>query len=87
MGIEVNKIRQLDQYDRNILSVLSMDGRLPVTDLANRVGLSKTPCQNRLKRLLEDGFITGFRAELNAELLGLEHIDACEYAGGQRRWG
>jgi Lrp/AsnC family leucine-responsive transcriptional regulator len=70
--------RQLDQYDRSILDVLSVEGRLPVTELANRVGLSKTPCQSRLKRLLEEGYIKGFRAELNAQMLGLEHIAFAE---------
>jgi Lrp/AsnC family leucine-responsive transcriptional regulator len=70
--------RQLDQYDRGILDVLSVEGRLPVTELANRVGLSKTPCQSRLKRLQEEGYIKGFRAELNAQMLGLEHIAFAE---------
>jgi len=73
-----HEIRQLDQFDLGILEVLSMEGRIPVTELANRVGLSKTPCQNRLKRLQEEGFIKGFRAELNAQLLGLEHIAFAE---------
>ncbi|PID44134.1 MAG: ArsR family transcriptional regulator [Proteobacteria bacterium] len=66
--------RQLDQYDHNILNILSHDGRISVTDLADRVGLSKSPCQVRLKRLQRDGYIKGFRAELNAQLLGLEHV-------------
>jgi len=73
-----SKIRRLDQYDRNILDVLSVEGRLPVTELASRVGLSKSPCQSRLKRLQEEGFIKGFRAELNAQMLGLEHIAFAE---------
>lgn len=66
--------RKLDQYDQNILSILSHDGRISVTELADRVGLSKSPCQVRLKKLQQDGFIKGFRAELNAQLLGLEHV-------------
>ena len=66
--------RQLDQYDHNMLSILSQDGRISVTELADRVGLSKSPCQVRLKRLQQDGYIKGFHAELNPELLGLEHI-------------
>lgn len=73
-----SKSRRLDQYDRSILDVLSTEGRLPVTELANRVGLSKSPCQSRLKRLQEEGFIKGFRAELNAQMLGLEHIAFAE---------
>ena len=74
MNSESTKSRRLDQFDKSILEILSVEGRLPVTELANRVGLSKSPCQSRLKRLQEEGFIKGFRAELNAELLGLEHI-------------
>lgn len=70
--------RQLDQYDHNMLTILSQDGRISVTDLADKVGLSKSPCQVRLKRLQQDGYIKGFRAELNAELLGLEHVAFAE---------
>ena len=66
--------RQLDRFDKAIIKILSQDGRLPVTDLANRIGLSKTPCQARLKRLQADGYITGFRAVLNPAKLGLEHV-------------
>jgi Lrp/AsnC family leucine-responsive transcriptional regulator len=71
-------IRQLDQYDHNILNALTQDGRISITELAERVGLSKTPCQVRLKRLLKDGYIKGFRAELNNSLLGLEHVAFAE---------
>lgn len=45
-----------------------------MTALADQVGLSKTPCQARLKRLQNEGFILGFRAELNLKKLGLEHV-------------
>lgn len=65
---------QLDRFDRDILRILAEDGRLPVTELAARVGLSKSPCQVRLKRLLADGYILGFRAELNPARLGLEQV-------------
>ncbi|MFM6931681.1 MAG: Lrp/AsnC family transcriptional regulator [Novosphingobium sp.] len=66
--------RQLDQFDRRIIDILSRDGRMPVTELAERVGLSKTPCQTRLKRLLDDGVIKGFRAVVNMARLGLDHV-------------
>jgi Lrp/AsnC family leucine-responsive transcriptional regulator len=56
------------------MKILMQDGRISVTELAEKVGLSKTPCQVRLKRLINDGYIKGFKAELNAALLGLEHI-------------
>ena len=68
------KIGQLDRYDQRILSELVQDGRLPITDLARRVGLSKSPCQVRVKRLLADGYIRGFRAVLDPVKLGHDHI-------------
>jgi Lrp/AsnC family transcriptional regulator, leucine-responsive regulatory protein len=52
----------LDEYDRKILNVLREDGRITVTDLAQRIGLSKTPCQQRLKRLIDNRVIIGFTA-------------------------
>lgn len=66
--------RQLDQFDRRMIELLSRDGRMPVTELAEKVGLSKTPCQVRLKRLVDDGVIKGFRAVLDMKRLGLDHI-------------
>ncbi|MEM7568142.1 MAG: Lrp/AsnC ligand binding domain-containing protein, partial [Pseudomonadota bacterium] len=64
----------LDPFDRSIISVLQDEGRLSVTALAERVGLSKTPTQGRLKRLQERGVIRGFRAVVNHALLGRDHI-------------
>ncbi|GLH81278.1 AsnC family transcriptional regulator [Bradyrhizobium sp. SSBR45G] len=64
----------MDQIDRKMLAVLQRDGRISVTDLAAEVGLSKTPCQVRLKRLLEARYIEGFRAILNPQRLGIDHI-------------
>ena len=69
---------QLDRHDRAILRELSAEGRLPVTELATRVGLSKTPCQVRLKRLIEEGYIRGFRADLDPGRLGLDHVAFAE---------
>jgi Lrp/AsnC family leucine-responsive transcriptional regulator len=68
------KDRQMDKFDRAILQELSRDGRLPVTELASRIGLSKTPCQNRLKRLVEEGFIQGFKAILDPVKLDRQHV-------------
>lgn len=65
---------QLDRYDRRIIAELEGDGRLPVTELARRVGLSKSPCQVRLKRLVEEGYILGFRAVVNMAKLNREHV-------------
>jgi Lrp/AsnC family leucine-responsive transcriptional regulator len=65
---------ELDAFDRKILSVLADDGRITVTDLARLVGLSKTPCQVRLRRLIDTGVITGFRASVDPAKLGLDHV-------------
>lgn len=65
---------RLDRVDNRILEALTADGRLPLTDLAKRVGLSRTPCQNRIKRLQAEGYITGFRAVINPEKMGRNHI-------------
>ena len=64
----------MDEYDRKILSVLSIEGRISMTALGARVGLSKTPVTARVKRLEEEGVITGYRATLSASKLGVEHI-------------
>lgn len=69
-----HEISHLDQLDKAILEVVSQEGRLPVTDIARRVDASKTPCQVRLKRLIEKGYILGFRAILNPVLLEQEHV-------------
>jgi len=65
---------QLDRFETQILKILSKQGRLSVTDLAKRIGLSKSPCQVRLKRLIDQKYILGFRAVLNPQKLNLEHI-------------
>lgn len=66
--------RRLDRIDKKILHLLEVDGRMPVTEIADRVGLSKSPCQVRLKRLQKDGYILGFRAVLNDAKLEREHV-------------
>lgn len=55
----------LDFFDRRILKVIQDDGRIAVVDLAERVGLSKSPCLKRLRRLEQSGFIRGYRADLD----------------------
>jgi len=64
----------IDQIDRKILDVLARDGRATVTAIAGQVGLSKTPCQLRIKRLETDGYILGYRAVLNAQKLSRAHV-------------
>ncbi len=63
-----------DDLDNRILSALATDGRISMTALGQRVGLSKTPTTARVKRLEALGVITGYRATLSASKLGLEHI-------------
>ena len=65
-------MRELDPIDRNILDHLQQDGRITMTDLAARVGLSATPCTERVRRLEREGFITGYHARLNPHALGLK---------------
>lgn len=69
---------ELDKIDRKILETVADDGRISITDLAATVGLSKTPCQLRLKRLVAEGYIEGFRAVINPQKLGLDHIAFAE---------
>lgn len=64
----------LDEFDRKIIAALARDGRITVTDLARRVGLSKTPCQMRLRKLIDGKVIRGFRAVVDPARLGLDHI-------------
>jgi Lrp/AsnC family leucine-responsive transcriptional regulator len=69
---------ELDAFDRKILEILAEDGRISITDLAARVGLSKTPCQQRFRKLIVEGYIDGFRAVLNPSRMGLDHIAFAE---------
>ncbi|WP_111495061.1 MULTISPECIES: Lrp/AsnC ligand binding domain-containing protein [Marinobacter] len=65
---------ELDRIDRSIMRELQKNARVTVTELASRVGLSKTPCQVRMRRLEEQGYITGYTALINQTKLGLSHI-------------
>ena len=56
---------KLSKIDRHILRLLQKNGRISYTDLAREVGLSVTPCIERVKRLEKNGFIKGFTAKLN----------------------
>jgi Lrp/AsnC family leucine-responsive transcriptional regulator len=61
----------LDKFDLAILDELQAQGRLSNAELAQRVGLSAAPCWRRVKSLEEAGFITGYRAEINRQKIGL----------------
>jgi Lrp/AsnC family leucine-responsive transcriptional regulator len=60
----------LDRIDRRILARLQVDGRISIAALAREVHLSPTPCAERIKRLERDGYIRGYRAELDPARLG-----------------
>ena len=60
-----------DRYDKQILRILQQDGRISNQDLANKIGLSNSPCLRRMRALEESGLITGYRAILDAKKLGL----------------
>jgi len=62
---------ELDRYDRRILEELQRDGRISNQELADRIGLSPSPCLRRVRALEESGLITGYRALLDAKKLGL----------------
>ena len=63
-----------DRFDRALLTALAEDGRMTVTDLAKRIGLSKSPTQARLKRLENKGVILGYRALIDPIRMGLDHV-------------
>ena len=60
----------LSRIDRNILNHLRREGRLSFAELARRVGLTTTPCKERVKRLERDGFIKGYQANIDPAKLG-----------------
>lgn len=64
----------LDEIDRRILSAVERDGRITIAALAERVGLSKSPTQARLRRLEALGVIRGWRAVLDPRALGRDHV-------------
>ena len=61
---------EIDRFDREILQVLQKNGRISNQDLADLIGLSPSPCLRRVRALEEAGLITGYRAMVNAKLLG-----------------
>lgn len=65
---------EIDGFDRKILDVLAVDGRISVTELARRIGLSKSPTQARLKRLEDRGVIRGYRAVYDPTRLNRDHV-------------
>jgi Lrp/AsnC family transcriptional regulator, leucine-responsive regulatory protein len=62
---------EIDRYDRQILAALQEDGRISNQDLADRIGLSPSPCLRRVRALEEGGFLIGYRALVDPKALGL----------------
>jgi len=60
----------LDRFDRQILDQLQRDGRLTNQELADRIGLSPSPCLRRVRSLEKRGFVTGYRAMVDGKKLG-----------------
>ncbi|WP_107688463.1 winged helix-turn-helix transcriptional regulator [Neisseria wadsworthii] len=63
-------MKDLDKTDRKILRVLQQNARIPMTELAEKVGLSTTPVTERVRRLEREGVIEGYHARLNPQALG-----------------
>lgn len=69
---------EIDQYDQKIMDILAVDGRITITKLADMIGMSKTPCQVRMQRLIYQGYILGFHASINYQQLELGHVAFAE---------
>lgn len=69
---------QLDALNQKILEELVANARIPITELAKKVGLSKTPVTLRIKQMEKMGLITGYRAILSPLKLGLTHVTYIE---------
>ncbi len=63
--------RELDRVDREILRLLAVDAALSLAEIADKVGLTPTPCWKRIRRMEQDGIILGRVAKLDAARLGL----------------
>ena len=76
---------KLDATNQRILHELVANARIPITDLAKAVGLSKTPVAQRIRQMEEMGLITGYRAILSPLKLGLTHITYVEVSVSDTR--
>ena len=70
MRTQRNPVRALDKLDHKILKILQQDGRIAMKELAEQVGLSVTPCIERVKRMERDNVIIGYFARVNPLELG-----------------
>lgn len=67
-------MHEVDELDRRILRVMQSDGTLTVTDIADRIGLSQSPCSRRVTRLTEKGIILGKSVMLDRKKLGFNAV-------------
>ncbi len=67
-------MHEIDETDRRILRVMQADGSLSVTEIAERIGLSQSPCSRRISRLTENGIILGKTVILDRKKLGFNAI-------------
>lgn len=79
--------KPIDEIDRRILRALVANGRLTNAELAKAVGLSASPCWQRVKRLEEKGVIAGYTAVLNHEALGVGETVMVEVSLDQHETG
>lgn len=63
-------MQELDRIDLKILDILQREGRLPITELSERIGLSASPCTERVRRLERSGVISGYHARVDPHALG-----------------
>ncbi|MCC7700617.1 Lrp/AsnC ligand binding domain-containing protein [Janthinobacterium sp. GW460P] len=84
MRILKESARGLDKLDRHILRILQQDGRISMKDLGEQVGLSITPCIERVKRMERDGVITGYHAKVNPSALGAKLLVFVEITLNQK---
>lgn len=73
-----NAHMRFDRTDRHILSELQRKGRLPIVDLAGRVGLSSSPCLRRVRQLEKQGVIKGYGAFIDHHKLGMDIVGYIE---------
>jgi len=64
----------IDETDRRILRAMQLDGTLTVSDIAERVGLSQSPCSRRISRMTEEGIILGKTVRLDRKKLGFDAV-------------
>lgn len=76
---------ELDPTNRKILAELVANARIPISELARKVGLSKTPVAARIRQMEDMGLITGYRAILSPLKLGLTHVTYMQIRLGDTR--